>query len=86
MPRTYKPKSELGIDPQQQITYNLVTNKLGSTIVRYGSYTGRKYTWGAGETIPVQHEDAVSLKNLKLGERTCCGSGTANTIFEVSEE
>lgn len=77
---------KLGIDPEQQLTYNLVTNKLGSTVIRYGSYSGRKYTWGAGESILVQHEDAVSLKNLKLGERTCCGSGTTNTMFEVSEE
>ena len=77
---------KLGIDPQPQITYNLVTNKLGSTVIRYGSYTGKRYEWQAGETLSVQKEDAQSMKNLKLGERTCCGSGTANTIFEVSEE
>jgi hypothetical protein len=77
---------ELGIDPHLQITYNKVTNLLGSRVIRTGSYTGKRYEWQAGETLLVQSEDAQPLKNLKLGERACCAGGNANTIFQVSEE
>jgi hypothetical protein len=79
-------KLELGIDPTSQIQYNLVTNKLGSTVIRYGSYSGKRYEWQPGQALPVQREDAQSMRNLKIGERACCAGVEANIIFEVSED
>jgi hypothetical protein len=77
---------ELGIDPQPQIAYTKVTNLLGSTVIRYGSYSGRKYVWEAGQSLFVQKEDANEMRNLRLGGRPCCAGGNANLIFEVLED
>ena len=74
---------ELDIDPTPLVTYNYVTNRLPSRVIR--EINGRRYEWQPGQTIKVLSEDALSLKNLKLGERACCGGANANLIFDVSE-
>jgi hypothetical protein len=73
------------IDPVPQVTYNYVTNRLPSRVIRFGSVSGQRYEWKPGETIPVLVEDTNALRNLKLGERTCCGDANANLIFDVLE-
>jgi hypothetical protein len=72
------------IDPVPQVTYNYVTNRLPSRVIRFG-VSGTRYEWQPGQTIKVLAEDAVEMKNLVLGERACCGGADANSIFEVSE-
>ena len=75
------------IDPEPQVTYNYVTNRLPSRVIRYGAVTGIRYEWKPGECVEVRSEDADALRNLKLGGRPCCASGpTDNLIFDVSED
>jgi len=80
-----KPIVELDIDPQPSVTYNYVTNRLPSRVIRYGAVTNTRYEWQPGECIAVQAEDTNALRNLILGGRPCCAGGDANRIFEVSE-
>jgi hypothetical protein len=79
----YNKPVELDIDPVPQVTYNYVTNRLPSRVIRVGS-SGTRYEWQPGETIKVLVEDTEALRNLILGERTCCGA-PANLIFEILE-
>jgi len=71
------------IDPTPLVTYNYVTNLLPSRVIRY--VNGNRYEWQPGETVKVLTEDTDALRNLKIGERACCGGANANRIFEVSE-
>jgi hypothetical protein len=75
---------KLDIDPKPAITYNKVTNRLPSRVIRYGSYTGIRYEWQPGQTINVQAEDSNEMRNLSFGGQPCCGQ-PANLIFEVLE-
>ena len=78
-----KPIVELDIDPQPSVTYNYVTNRLPSRVIR--EINGRRYEWQPGECIAVQAEDTNALRNLILGGRPCCAGGDANRRVEVSE-
>ena len=78
-----QPSVKLDIDPIPTVTYNYVTNLLPSRVIRF--VNEHRYEWQPGETIKVLAEDTDALRNLKLGERACCGGVEANRIFEVSE-
>ena len=74
---------KLDIDPTPPVTYNYVTNLLPSRVIRF--VNEHRYEWQPGETVKVLTEDTDALRNLKLGERACCGGAEANRIFEVSD-
>ena len=82
----YKPILEpkkLDIDPHPTVIYNYVTNLLPSRVIR--EINGNRYEWQPGQTVKVLATDTDALRDLKLGERACCGGAEANRIFEVSE-